>query len=397
MLTRLQKKTLIPSQIIGYALTLCVGVSIVLLAFQVHSDVTPLLTSQTDVFSHHAVPVSKNISLVNTLNKSSIYFDEEELQELREQDFIKEVATFQSASFSTRAVFAGGKIGNLSTDMFFESIPTKYLDVETDQWDWDSTSNFLPIIIPEDFLNLYNFCFAESQSLPVVPQSAIEQVSFKMEIEGNGKKREYESRIVGFSSKINTILVPEKFLSWANRVYGDGRENKSSRLLVEFENANDERIPAFFKDRGYNIDESELESSKVVFFFRLAMVFIITIAIIIIVLSMAFIIMSLNLIIQRNRNLFINLYNIGYSPVRIAKFYQIVVSIVTVVDILVATLVIMKVRSMYQTRLASVFENVDTPTNFWLVASVLLVVLLIVYNITILQNIKKVVTPKKMS
>ncbi len=366
MLTKLQKKTLIPAQIVGYALTMLVGVAIVLLTLQLYVDIKPLLTQQTDVFKAHTVTVSKNITLFKTGNKEGLYFDDAELQQLREQDFVAEVAQFTSASFSTSAsINLGAGMPALSTDLFFESVPNSYLDVQSDRWLWDSNSNFLPVIIPEDYLNLYNFGFAESQSLPVVSQGTIEQITFNIHVEGNGKRRTFDSRIVGFSNKINSILVPEDFLQWANVEYGTMGQplptdtqlsTRSSRLLVELTDATDERIPAFFEQQGYNINKEELESGKLVFFFRFALLFLLAVAIIIIMLSMAFIIMSLNLIVQRNRNLFVNLYNIGYSPARIARFYQLTVSVITVVDIALAIVVVSLLRHLYHARLSALFD-----------------------------------------
>ena len=74
MLYKLQRKTLIPSQIVGYALTLLVGMSVVMLAVQAFVDLKPLLTQQTDVFKAHTVTVSKNVTLFKTANKEGIYF-----------------------------------------------------------------------------------------------------------------------------------------------------------------------------------------------------------------------------------------------------------------------------------------------------------------------------------
>ena len=159
MLRKLQRKTLIPAQIAGYALTLLVGVAIVLLSLQVYCDIKPLLTHQTDVFKAHTVTVSKNVTVFKTANKEGLYFSEKELDKLKSQEFVKNVAQFRSASFATKAAisFEGQR---MSTDLFFESVPDGYLDVESDDWKWDSTADFLPIVIPEDYLNLYNFGFA---------------------------------------------------------------------------------------------------------------------------------------------------------------------------------------------------------------------------------------------
>ena len=390
MLMKLQRKTLIPAQIAGYVLTLLVGVTIVLLSLQVYCDLKPLLTQQTDVFKAHTVTVSKNVTMFKTVKKDGLYFNDKELKRLKEQEFVKEVAEFRSASFTTKAAisFDGQR---MSTDMFFESVPDGYIDVESNEWQWDSTSDFLPIVIPEDYLNLYNFGFAESQSLPVVSPAVLSQVTFSIYVEGNGKSRVYNSRIVGLSGKINSILVPDDFLRWANREFGNVDEQRSSRLLVEFTDASDERIAEFFKVNGLNINKSELETSKMAFFFKLAMLFVTVIAVIIIILSVVFIVMSMNLIVQRNREMFINLHNIGYSVKAISRFYKVIVSVVTVADIVVAAFLVLWIRGYYLGRLSAMFETSGgiVPTLFG--AVVVMMVLLVICNICTSQIIRKII------
>lgn len=393
MLTRLQKKTLIPAQFVGYATTLLVGVIIVMLSFQLYGDIKPLLTQQTDVFKNHAVTMSKKINVFKTLNKDGIYFSDDEIKTIQEQPFVENVARFNSSLFHTSASIRYGDI-DMSTELFFESIPDQYIDVDTRDWKWDPSSKLIPIIIPEDYLKLYNFGFAESQSLPVLSKGAIEKISFNIFINGNGLKDRFKGRIVGFSNKINTILAPETFLNWANQRYGEEKTSKASHLLVEFSDASDERIPAFIEDNGYDIKKDELESSKMFFFFRLAMAFLLVVALIIIVLSVAFIIMSLNLIIQKNKDLFVNLYNIGYSPGQIARFYQLTVSVITVADLAIAAVVAILIRNAYIVKLKTMFEITGDISPIIIASLAMTALLIVVYNIIILRSIKATVEPK---
>lgn len=390
MLTRLQRKTLIPTQIVGYAVTLLVGAAIVMLACQLYADIKPLLTQQTDVFRGHAVTLSKNVGILQSVNKKGIYFSDREIAELENQPFVKQVARFTSSAFHTKASINFGGQG-LYTDLFFEGVPDRYIDVRSEDWRWDSTTNFIPVIIPEDYLSLYNFGFAESQALPVISKGTIEKVSFTVTLAGNGRSRSFRSRIVGFSGKINTILVPEDFLLWANREFGNVETVAASRLLVELSDASDERIPRFMEEHNYNIKQDELESSKMIFFFRMTMAFLLAVALIIIVLSVAFIIMSLNVIVQKNRNLFRNLYAIGYSPQQMAHYYRRTVGIITATDMAVAIVVALVLRGMYVQRLSSMFAIEGTVWPIVISATVLTAALILVYNYIILRTIRTTV------
>ena len=178
-------------------------------------------------------------------------------------------------------------------------------------------------------------------------KNTISQVSFKIKISGNYQSKEFDSKITGFSNKINSILVPEKFLSWANKIYGEKTTDRTSRVLIEFNNPADESILEYFNENNYSINKEKLEFSKLVFFFKSAFVFVFFIAIIIIILSVSFILLSINLIIQKNKTLILNLYNIGYNYKQIAFFYQILISISTLLSIIVSILTSILVRNYY--------------------------------------------------
>lgn len=399
MLKRLQRKTLIPAQIVGYAATLLVGVTIVMLSVQLYADIRPVLTQQSDVFRNHAVTLNKTVSTLNSLDKQGIYFSDDELADIAAQPFVKNVAPFRSSSFSAYAAISLGP-QTLRTDLFFESIPDEYIDVRSDQWHWDTTSALsqssnqaIPIIIPEDYLNLYNFGFAESQALPVISQGAIESVVFSLRLSGRGRTQTFVGHIVGFSGKINTILVPDSFLRWANETFGDKPSGSPSRLLVEFSDASDARIPAYIESHGYTVKQDELENSKMIFFFHLAILFVIVVALIIIVLSVAFIIMSLNVIVQRNRDLFSNLYNIGYAPRQIARYYQRIVALITVADIAVAAGLALLLRKIYIAKLATLFTIDGSALPLLVTAALTALLLAGLYALLILRTIKKTVEP----
>lgn len=395
MLLKLQKRTLVPSQMIGYALTIFVGITIILVSTQFYFDTQPLLSQQTDAFKSKAAVISKNISVFKTVNKEKIYFTDAEIQDLEKQSFVKSVSKFNSAGFKINAFSNKTDSAPIFyTDLFFESIPTKYLDIETDEWEWDASMDFIPIIVPENYLNLYNFGFAESQGLPVLSKSTISEIEFNIRVSGNQKSKDFSAKIVGFSNKINSILVHEEFLFWANTEYGSLGQNKTSRILIEFNNPSDKAILAYFNDHNYSISKDKLELSKLSFFFKTALLFVLFIAIVIVVLSVSFILLSLNLIIQRNKDLLLNLYAIGYDYNRISKFYQVSISLITTIAIISSILVSYYLRGFYLDTIGTLFDFEVEFNSIILLGTSILGLLLIAYNLLIVRNVKRTVIPR---
>jgi hypothetical protein len=396
MLLKLQKRTLVPMQIVGYSITLLIGIAIILTTIQLFLDAKPLLFKDSSIFESKTAVISKKISIFKSLDKKKIYFTASEISDLKNQEFTKDISQFTSARFKVKARSQqAANVPMFATDLFFESVSEKYLDVKPEDWKWDASQKFIPIIIPEDYINLYNFGFAESQGLPVVSKNTISQIEFTIQISGNQKLESYASKIVGFSSKINSILVPQEFMFWANKEFGELEEKKTSRILVEFSDPSDERILTYFNDNNYTIDKDNLEFGKLIFFFKSALIFVFIIAVIIIVLSVAFILMSINLIIQKNKELILNLYHIGYSYKRIATFYQIVISSTTFVAIVIAIIISSSIRGSYVSAFKNFFAfSIQSSSILWL-GVLFAVALLLTYNALLLRNIKKIVLPKR--
>lgn len=394
MLRKLQRKTLVYTQVIGYALTLFIGASIALTTIQLFLDVAPLLDQQSDVFKGTSAVISKNVSLFKTLDKNRIYFTQEEMKELEGQSFVKAVSIFNNATFKVTAYTSdNGGIQPFYTELFFESIPDAYLDVAPDDWQWDSTAGFTPIIIPENYLNLYNFGFAESQGLPVLSKNTISQIGFHIRLKGNGQTAEYRGRIVGFSNKINSILVPDDFLRWANRTFGRGQASQTSRLLVELTNPADEHILQYFNSHDYDINKEKLEISKMLYFFRFAMLFVLFIAVVITLLSIAFVLLSMNLIVQKNKEMILNLYNIGYSARHIATFYQVVINTVSLIAILLAVAAGSTLRSYYLEAFARMLEFEPTGNHMLWIGLLISAVLVFTYSWLLKHIIHRAVQP----
>ncbi len=166
-------------------------------------------------------------------------------------------------------------------------------------------------------------------------------------------------------------------------------------MLVEFNNPSDEAILEYFNENNYSINKEKLEFSKLVFFFKSAFIFVYFIAIIIIILSISFILLSINLIIQKNKTLILNLYNIGYNHKQIALFYQILISVSTLLSIIGSIITSILIRNNYLDIFSKYFEF-RAGDNIVLMFGFIFVLLLVpVYNFLLIRSIRKIVIPKK--
>ena len=111
-------------------------------------------------------------------------------------------------------------------------------------------------------MNLYNFGFAASQGLPQVSEGLFTKIPFQLII-GKGENQQiYQARIVDFTTKINTILVPENFLEWANEKYANQKNTEPSRIVVETKSQSDENASTYFEQQNFDINKDELKLDK---------------------------------------------------------------------------------------------------------------------------------------
>lgn len=235
----------------------------------------------------------------------------------------------------------------MSTDLFFESVPDAYVDVQSEEWKFNPESNVIPIIIPRNYLNLYNFGFAQSRNLPQLSEGIIGMVNLDIRLAGNGKTEQMKGHIVGFSSRLNTILVPESFIRWANARFSTGVEAEPSRLIVEVGNPADERIVQFVQRKGYEMEGNELEAGKTVWFLKLIVGVVLSVGLLISVLSFYILILSIYLLLQKNMRKLETLLLIGYSPAQVARPYQMLAVVLNLSVLLLGIAIVIGIRGTY--------------------------------------------------
>lgn len=346
MVWKLLRQHISVSQLAGFFLANLCGMIIVLLGIQFYRDVLPVFTQGDSFIKKDFVIVSKKVSTLGTLVGKSSTFSTGDVAEIEEQPFTKSVGRFLPSQFKVSAGMGMQGI-RMSTDMFFESVPDEFVDVKLDKWTFDPSSDVVPIIIPRNYLNLYNFGFAQSRNLPQLSEGVMGMVNLDIRIMGNGQVKQLKGNIVGFSNRLNTILVPETFMNWANATYGTGQKAEPSRLIVEVNNPTDERIAKFFQQKGYETEGNSLDAGKASWFLKVVIGIVLSVGLLISVLSFYILILSIYLLLQKNSTKLENLLLIGYSPVRVARPYQLLTIILNLVVLALGVVAVIAVRSLY--------------------------------------------------
>lgn len=388
LLWKLLRQHISIGQLTGFFLANLFGMSIVLLSIQFYKDVIPVFTEGDSFMKKEYLIVTKKISAIGSFAGKTNAFSEDELKSLQEQRFSKDVGAFTPSQFKVSAGFGMKEAGiSLSTEMFFESVPNKFVDVSLDKWHFDKESRSIPIIIPRSYLNLYNFGFAQSRSLPKLSEGVMGLIQMDIVIKGNGRLEQYKGNIVGFSNRLNTILVPEDFMKWANSEFADENKPQPVRLIVEVDNPADDGIARYFQEKGYEAENDKLDAGKTTYFLRLITGIVMGVGLFISILSFYILMLSIFLLLQKNTVKLESLLLIGYSPAKVAIPYQVLTLGLNLIVLALSIGIVIYMRGMYTEVLTQLFPQMEM-SIMWpaYVAGIILFSLVSVINIIAIRK-----------
>ncbi|MCR4835740.1 MAG: ABC transporter permease [Bacteroidaceae bacterium] len=374
-------------QFAGFFFANLVGMTIILLGLQFYTDTQAIYQSEDSFMKADYLIVNKRISSMTTITGKSSAFTLPEVQDFDQQEFVERVGLFTSSAYDVKASFRLDEKTSFSTEMFFESVPDEFVDVKSDDWGYQQGSREVPIILPRNYLDLYNFGYAQSRNMPKLSEGILGAIRLKIELSGGGVRDEYEGRIVGFSSRLNTILVPQDFMDWANEYYAGTKTKSPTRLIVEVNNPTDERITSYLQDNDYETDQDKLDASKQTFLLRIIVGIVMGVGLVISILSFYILMLSVYLLVEKNSTKLENLLLIGYSPARVSMPYQLLTIGLNVLVLAIAIVAMLAVRNVYLEMFESFFPDFETPGIMTtLLAGVCLLVVVSILNVIAIKS-----------
>src|SRR6478752_3292104 len=207
---------------------LSIALALILSAVQLQANYNELLHSKTNQDSiANFLVINKKVT---GNNAGSTTLSNAEIEDLKSQPFVEGIGVLTPSRFKVSA--NGGQHIPFYTELFFESVPDDFLDVQSKDWKWDDNSQFIPMIVPNTFLDMYNFGFATSQNLPQLSQELVMSLPIQVNITGMQGTVQYYARVVGFSDRITSVLVPQQFMNWANAKFGPAQQAQPSRVVI---------------------------------------------------------------------------------------------------------------------------------------------------------------------
>jgi len=344
---RLLRRNISAGQLIGYAVANFIGLAIVLTGLQFYRDVNSTGSADDDpMLSRDYMVLSKRVEGFGSLGGASTEFSEADIAALRAQPWAVRVGRFEASDFNVSAsVEMGGR--SMSTYLFFEAIPDDFFDVKPAGWSFDPADPFVPVVLSKDYLTLYNFGFAASRGLPQLSESMIGMVPLRISLSGNGRQMWLPGRIVGFSSRLNTIAVPQQFMDWANDTFGENGDVQPSRLIVEVNAPGDPQITSYLDANNMESAGDKVNNGRAAYFLSVVTGVVITVGVVISALAFFILLLSIYLLLQKSRAKLRDLMLLGYTPRAVAMYYYRMVIMVNVVATIAAVAVMVVARTLW--------------------------------------------------
>lgn len=298
-------------------LGLTIAIFLLLTAIQIQSNYDFLLNNQSNKDSIGDFLVINKVLNNETLGNTTI--DSTMISKLKKQPFTEAVGLLTPSRFKASIQSISNRFP-FYTDISFESIPNTFIDIKNIDFSWSPEADFVPVIIPNMFLDIYNFQFSISQNLPQLSPEIVKMIVFKITVYSNKGPVHFNAKIIGFSDRIASMLVPTEFIEWGN-AYAETTESKQiSRLVIKTKDPSDPAISQFFKQNNLDTNDDKLRFSK----YRKIIEVVVSIAgftgLIMLLFSMLIFTLFIQLNITNSKEEITLLIILGASPYQLSKF-----------------------------------------------------------------------------
>ena len=327
LLFKLLRKNVYWGQLMGFALANVVGAVIILFGSRAYGDALKLMDSSRGLFSSDFVVLSKPVSSVSTFVGALGYgpktFSDVDVAALEQVKGVSRVEKFRTAAFPVYGVVSLGDF-EVSTEMFIESVPDDFLELKDDvEWTASTDSRFVPMVVPRAYLNFYNYGFAAARGMPQIGESLFAAVPVRLIARGPAEQVVYEGKIVGFTNNLNTILVPDDFLVEANLQFAPNSAESVTRVIVESDGSSTDELMTFIAEHNYVVDGNGDVSMRLLSIVRIVIGGVVAVGVIVVLLAFYLLLISILLMVEKNRYKNNVLHQLGYSDARISFPYQV--------------------------------------------------------------------------
>ena len=334
-------------QLLGASAGTFLGITMLLLVWQSNQAFQEYLQKEDQIFPPRYLTLAKKVSILSNIPGLKPHFSEEEMETLRNTEGVEDLTPYTAANFNAEAILQFGDAQAYRTELFLESIPARFMEAPPKDWEWTPESDYLPVLLPNSFLQLYNFGFAPANGYPQVSKKMIGKVPITLLLPRPKRlPKSVPARIVAFSDRITSILVPESFMQWANALQDTTKTKPIHRILLKTQTPLSPELTEHI--RSYETNQEMLKEGKADRLFKLALNTTGGFGIVLLLIAVLAYWLSFQMILHRSASNLKTLLHIGYPPRTLWLHYFRVQLIISTILLILATITITEFQQYAQ-------------------------------------------------
>ena len=178
-------------------------------------------------------------------------------------------------------------------------------------------------------------------------------------------------------------------MKWANDRYSSTPLPKPSRLIVEVNPAGDPEINKYLKKHDFEVAGDRLDQGKTQYFLTLITSIVITVGVVICALALFILMLSITLLMQKNKEKNAGLLLLGYSPSQVSACYFKLVGGVNAAVLVLSIAAMLIASSLWEMPIRKL--GLEPASSAWAIAwGVVIMFVITVINFTsIARSVKK--------
>ena len=247
-------------QLLIASIGIIIGLIMLLISIELYHK-GKFYNESSKLLDKHTLIVQKKVRRAAHLGLGSPGFSAAEIDELQKQKFISACSPIMSNQFEVIVEINDPIIPAFNSNIFLQAIENDLIDISSNEFKWDDSNDYVPVIMPRNFLMMLN-TFLSASKLPQLSESLISNVQMNLTLGPKSKRSVVPARIVGFTNNFSSILVPSAFLKMANLKFANTKDEFQSQLVIKAVDNKLGLLESYLKDKGYESSEDQLFISR---------------------------------------------------------------------------------------------------------------------------------------
>ena len=290
-----------------------------------------------EILGNNTMIIQKQINNYSSMQLSKNDFSEREIESIRNEEFTDKLKPILSNNFDISLQTDSELIPYLRTDIFVQSVDNEFTKIDANKWKWAPGDEFIPIVLPREFLVMLN-TFASAKGIPPISDDLAKSIGFKFTLSSTGKKEMEKVKIVGFTNEVSAIMVPSSFMEYGNINFPKDEPSIITQLMLTVKEGRFGEFENYLEKRSLESKENSMIVGKLKSVAGTLFSILIGISVITVFLAGLVLVQYAQILISRNEYEIRTLLRQGYSPKKIINsilFYFIkVFAVISVTSII---------------------------------------------------------------